>query len=270
MKVYNTQQLVINYWTRIPLAFTVKIKYTNSSSNNEDNFIIPIAKANITKQTEKIQLIEGTIQSVSILTPSDMILRGHIFFQCWVCDMNSQIPIHILFSDYLTAAKPIGFPYTGIQDNGYDIENGLLISDFIDLSTLGLGVVNFDKNTLVKIEEILYSGKLLGGGGNGDLYDQFVYNDLTNFPVIGQPEISLFPTQTIAANTLTQIFIQRNADKQVLTNAYSTINSFRLYDIPIIPNTTIQYASYSWFLTHNVWAAKSYLQVTRKELINII
>ena len=84
MKVYNTQKLIVNCWSRVPIDFTVKLKYTNSASNNEYPFSITPPQANITKQVFEIVLIEGTIQSVSILANTPMILRGHTFFQCWV------------------------------------------------------------------------------------------------------------------------------------------------------------------------------------------
>lgn len=270
MKVYNTQKLIVNCWSRIPIDFTVKLKYTNSASNNEYPFSITPPQANITKQVFEIVLIEGTIQSVSILANTPMILRGHTFFQCWVCDFNSQIPIHILFSDYLTSAKPIGFPFTGIQDNGYDIENGLLINDFISLNGLSTYTLNFNNNTLVKLEEVDLSMNLPLAGGNANLTDALYYYDLYNFTVIGQPVIQLFPLTALIANAHTQIQVQRNAATQVLQTGIFTINSYRLYEVPIFPNTTVSFGRYTIGLSGNIFGNKNYLQVSRKELINIV
>jgi len=269
MKVYNTQRLVINYWSRVPLEFVVKTKYTNSSSNNEDHFIVPPALADVNKHTEIIQLIEGTIQSVSLITVTNSILRGHIFFQVWVCDMNSDIPIHILCSDYLTSAKPIGFPFTGIQDNNYDIENGLLLKEYVPLTGTG-NVYNFNRNAFVKIEELNILSK--SGVIGATLSDSFSYNDNIGAPPIGYIAPNLFPQYTYVSVSPENIILQRNAIEEITFPTTTINNRYRLYECPIFPNTTVLFATYTLTLAGMgaSFGSKNFLTLITKELINIV
>jgi hypothetical protein len=181
-------------------------------------------------------------------------------------------PLTLLFSDYLTTAKPIGFPFTGIKDNGEDINNGLVVADHNTLNAVNVFNFTFTTNIISRIDELDYF--LHYNVNNVKVYSRLEYFGDVGTANQNKPLMN-FNLVPPVVGTTARYYLQKRvatityADPASATNA---ITVSQLYEVPVFKTNATNATILSLFVTGAGanFTITDTLDVVTHELLNCI